>query len=160
MLQLGRAEDVFDVLIKHSQQSQYNSPDSVEISDNLDDRKIWTVRPTLKAMPSSVDTVGLQGSYEIVAFRYDTLRDSKRKGANVFWNHRVSQSDSFGASGGSTQITYPNGTQDDFDLAFANLSFSARLRTLQYSVMIGVNKATFSDGDKDYQAPTYRAVLS
>lgn len=159
-LQLGRSQDLLDVLISHSRRSQYDSPDSVEINENLDERKIWSIVPTLKTALTRVDSIGLQGSYEAIGYRYNTLRDSERTGGNLYWHHRFSPSDSLRTSVGTTQVEYPNGNQDDFELMYVNLTYSAQLRSLQYSLMAGVNTATFSDGDKDYQAPTYRGVLS
>lgn len=158
-LQLGRDSDPVDLIIKHSQRSQYNSPAAAEISDNLDDRQIYSVIPSAKWAISTVDRLVLQGNFDDVRFKEESFKDSERRGGMVYWNHRFSNTDSLQVTAGTTEVEYKSSALDSYSSDYAHLTYSAQLRSLSYSLMAGVTEAQFADGDDDYQAPTYRGNL-
>ncbi|MDN3638494.1 hypothetical protein QWY82_06705 [Simiduia curdlanivorans] len=155
-LQIGKEKDLFDLLLSQSQRTQYGSPDDVALNENLDDRTVWTATPSLKMQLSEVDTLAVQGTYSLVEYRTNSTRDSTRAGGVVYWRHRLSAISSFNLSVGADQIEYPNGDLDDYDSLNARLSYTAQTRYLNYTVLAGVNNATFADGGKDYTAPMFK----
>ena len=155
-LRIGKDSDVVDLLLSQSQRAQYGSPDDAALDENLDDRTIWSARPTLRARLSDVDTLALQGSYSIVEYRTNELRDSHRAGGAAFWQRRLSKRSSLRLAAGTSSVEYPNGLLDDYDKHYATVSYTAEARNLRYTLMAGMNQATFEDGGDDYDAPLFQ----
>lgn len=152
-IRIGKERDVVDVLLTQSQKVQYSSPDDVALQENLDDRTIWSVVPTFKAQVSSVDTFALQGSYSLIDYRFNELRNSTRSGGSTYWNRRLSAAGSIRLTLGADRVEFPNGSLDNYDKRYAMLAYNAELRNLRYSLLAGMNEAIFDDGSDNYEAP-------
>ncbi|UTA47375.1 hypothetical protein L1F30_14575 [Simiduia sp. 21SJ11W-1] len=159
-LLLGLANDPLSLAIRHSNQAQYNTPEDLEISDNLDEKQIWGAEPTLRLALSRVDTLAVAGSYEDVSYRYNELRNSERAGGSVYWSRQLSRTDMMRLTVGTIDVTYPNSETNNFEKSYAHLTYSAALRQITYSLMAGVNQATFEDSSDTIKSPTYRASIS
>lgn len=159
-LQMGFEDDPVSLAIRHSNQAQYNTPEDVEISDNLDEKQILGAEPILRLFPSTVDTLAVTGSYEDVSYRYNDIRDSERAGASAFWSRRLSRTDYMQLTAGTIDVEYPNSPNSNYKKDYAHITYGAQLRTLSYSVLAGVNRASFADNSEDQQSPTYRGTLN
>ena len=155
-LRIGKDKDVIDLLLSQSQRAQYGSPDDAALDENLDDRTISSATPTLRARLSDVDTLALEGTYSIVEYRTNELRNSNRTGGAASWQRRLSKRSSLRLAAGTNSVEYPNGLQDDYDKHYAMLSYTAEARNLRYTLLAGMNQATFEDGGDDYEAPLFQ----
>jgi hypothetical protein len=158
-LQLGHQTDLAELLIEHSRQTLLNKPDSVDLTNNQEEREVLTISPTLNGHFSSADTVFLKGNFSDIHYLENELNNSTRSGATLGVLHRVTEVDSVGLNVQSTKIEFENFPVSDYTLRSAMISYSARLRQLSYSIEVGESQSETEFGDK-YSAPSYLASLT
>lgn len=156
---LGKPTGWASLAFGNERRSVYNAPEDTPISENLDDRSVWYLEPSLIARFGSVNAVTLSARAEQVSYRYNSVRDSEPRSATLTYQRDVSSVSYFQAYGGQRSVEYPNGTLDDYDNQFAGVAWSSRLRLLQYELKLGYNKATFDDNGADYEAPSVHVTL-
>ncbi|AFU98965.1 hypothetical protein [Simiduia agarivorans] len=156
---LGKPKGWASLAVGNERRSVYNAPEDAPISENLDDRSVWYVEPSLIARFGSVNSLTLAGRAEQVSYRYNSLRDSEPKTASLTFQRDVSSVSFFQAYGGVRSVEYPNGTLDDYENQFGGIAWNSRLRLLSYELKLGYNKATFEDNGADYEAPSVYLTL-
>lgn len=157
---LGKPRGWASLAFGNERRSVYNAPEDTPISENLDDRSVWYLEPSLIARFGSVNSMTLSGRAEQVSYRYNSVRDSEPSSATLTYQRDVSGVSYIQAYGGLRSVEYPNGTLDDYENQFAGIAWASQLRLLQYELKLGYNKATFDDDDADYEAPSFHITLN
>ena len=158
-LYFGTEKTPADLLIKHSRRILLQEPDQLQITDNLDERDILSVIPTLRTAISEVDTLSLSGDYTQVRYMENDLRDSSRSGGQLQWSHALSPVDNVQVGAQQLHIEFDAQPNADYKYQNAFLAYSARLRSLGYSLQAGYNQSE-NDSQGEFDAPSYALVVN
>lgn len=153
-LMIGKTEQPLNLFFSHSRTTLLNTPDSVNLTQNQDDKDVFTAKPTLRQRISSVDTLLLNGEYTRIDYRENDLKDSTREGGSLVLQHRFSPLDDLQLSAQHSAIEFKRSPQANYDYSAAALIYSTKLRQLSYSARAGVNKASPEVGE-DTSNPSY-----
>jgi len=153
-LQLGRQADIAELLVEHSRQTLLNTPDSVDLTENQEEREVLTISPTLNGHFTGADTVFLRGNFSDIHYLESEINNSTRSGATLGVIHKITEIDTLGFEAESTKVEFENFPTSDYTLRSAALTYSARLRQLSYSIQVGKNQSETDAGEK-YSSPSY-----
>lgn len=143
-----------DLLIKHSRRILLQEPDQLQITNNLDERDITSVIPTLRASLGEVDILSLSADYTDVHYAQNELRDSSRSGGSLRWMHWFSNVDTLQLVGQRIKIEFDAQPQADYTYQNAFLAYTTKLRSLSYSLQAGYNHSENEIQGK-FDAPSY-----
>lgn len=158
-LLIGNGEPPASLLLVHSRTTLLNAPDSVNLTQNQDEKSVFSARPTLRQRISPVDTLLLNGEYTRINYSEDDLKDSLREGGSLVLQHKFSPLDNLQLSAQHAAIDFKRSPQANYDYSAAALTYSAKLRKLSYSAKVGVNKAAPEEG-KETSNPSYGLDLA
>lgn len=157
-LRLGNERQPADLLISYSRRTLLQKPDEVRLTNNLEERGILQVAPSLRAKLGNRDTLGVTGEYTDISYQENSLRDSKREGANLHWDHLISALSQLQILAQKADVTFDETPTADYSYSKAAASYSAQLRQLTYSIQLGYNR-TESDYRENFNAPSYQIDL-
>lgn len=133
----------------HSRRNVLQDSAEVDLLGNREDRDITTVSPSYILRLGGADSVTFSASWTDVSYDDRNERDSQRTGANISWNHRLSEVDSLVLNVGSTQIDNQSSQVTDYRYDSASVGYSATLSKLSYTVLVGANRADREGGEDD-----------
>lgn len=158
-LYFGNEKTPADLLIKHSRRILLQEPEQLQITDNLDERDILSVMPTLRTEIGEVDTLALTGDYTQVRYMENDLRDSSRMGGQLQWMHELSPVDVVQVAAQQMQIEFDAQPDADYKYQNAFVAYSAKLRALAYSLQAGYNQSE-NDVQGEFDAPSYALAIN
>lgn len=166
-IKLGKPNDIFGLLLSHSQSIVLKNSSSIDLQENTDERQILTVRPDLSLRLSGVDRLILSAEQTEVKYRSNTGVDSKRSGLSSRWAHQLSSIDNFSLSLNSVDVEFKDRPINDYSFKSATVAYKANLKRLSYRVEAGYNQMVRTDSDgfgqnlrkEDYDSPTYNVDL-
>lgn len=153
-LQLGKEQQFANLLLEHSRITLLNAPDSLNITQNQDEKDSFSAKPTLRQRLSSVDNLLLNGDYTRINYLESDIKDSERKGGSLALEHRLSPLDKLQMTARQTAIEFEHLPSSDYTYRSVGLSYSAKLRKISYGVTVGGNK-TIPELGKEYSNPSY-----
>lgn len=153
-LYIGKMTLPADLLIKHSRRILLQEPDQLQITNNLDERDIISVIPTLRASLGEVDILSLSADYTDVHYAKNELRDSSRSGGSLRWMHWFSNVDTLQLVGQRTEIEFDAQPQADYTYQNTFLAYTTKLRSLSYSLQAGYNRSE-NEIQGEFDAPSY-----
>jgi hypothetical protein len=143
-----------DLLIKHSRRILLQEPDQLQLTNNLDERDITSIIPTLRASLGEVDILSLSADYTDVHYAKNELRDSSRSGGSLRWMHWFSNVDSLQLVGQRIDIEFDAQPQADYTYQNTFLAYTTNLRALTYSLQAGYNHSE-NEIQGEFDAPSY-----
>ncbi|ACE83746.1 hypothetical protein [Cellvibrio japonicus] len=150
----GTPDSPVDLLLKHSRRTLLQTPDQIDITNNLDERDIFTVIPSARLRVTSVDTLILSGDFTKIDYARSPMRDSEREGATLALVHLLSATDNLQFSVQHTDVSFNHLSSADYRYLNATLSYAAQLRQFIYRVQLGYNK-TENDSQEDDSGGVY-----
>ena len=154
----GKEQDPFGLELSHSQRMLLQTPDAVDLVENMDERQIISAAPIVRTRIFAADTLFLRGEVSQVNFLDDDEQDSKRNSANLGWTHPLSATDILSFTAQQTNVEFDQQPLSDYALANAMFSYAVQLRKLNYRVEIGYNETSPEVGEKEGE-PAYKAEL-
>jgi hypothetical protein len=143
-----------DLLIKHSRRILLQEPDQLQLTNNLDERDITSIIPTLRASLGEVDILSLSADYTDVHYAKNELRDSSRSGGSLRWMHWFSNVDTLQLVGQRIDIEFDAQPQADYTYQNTFLAYTTNLRALTYSLQAGYNHSE-NEIQGEFDAPSY-----
>ena len=150
---LGNDTNMFNLDLTHSRQLASIQRFAANNFNNLEERDIATVTPSMRLRPSRRDTVLFSVSYSETRFSSPAEVDqdntgvnrrpnSELLGQNFSWNHILSPISTFGFQANRSESDI-EGSEQKFEYEQAQFTYASSLRLLSYSIGAGYNQATF-----------------
>ncbi|HWV14514.1 MAG TPA: hypothetical protein VN030_03705 [Cellvibrio sp.] len=158
-LLIGREEQPVSLMLEHSRITLLNSPDSINLTENQDEKDDFSVRPTLRQRLSPVDYLVLNGDFSRINYLESDIKDSQRKGGSLVLDHRFSLLDRLQVYAQQSEIEFKHLPGSDYTYRSAGITYSVKLRKLSYSATVGSNK-TIPELGKEYSNPSYTLDLA
>lgn len=155
-LLIGNESFPLDLRLAHSKMTLLNSPDAVDISDNLDSREILSVMPSVKTHLSSADLIVFTGNYDETSYKDNLKLNSDRKGFTASWLRGISKVENLQVSVQKLDSSFDYFPSADYQLVRASAQFDVKLRNLSYMIQAGYNKATRDIEDNSFSNPEYK----
>lgn len=153
-LLLGKEQQPVNLALTHSRTTLLNSPDSLNLTQNQDEKEVFSAKPTLRQRISGVDSLLLNGEYTRINYLENELKNSRREGGSLVLDHKFSTLDNLQLSAQQTLIDFKYAPDANYKLSAAALNYNVQLRKVSYSATVGVNK-TAPDIGEDYSSPSY-----
>lgn len=153
-LLIGKSTHPATLFLEHSRTTLLNSPDSVNLTQNLDEKDVFSAKPTLRQRLTPVDNVLLNGEYTRINYLENEFKNSRREGGSLVLDHKFSALDNVQLSIQQTSIDFEYSPAANYTYRSAALSYNVKLRKLSYSLKAGTNK-TSPDFGKEYSSPSY-----
>lgn len=157
-LLFGKAYQPAELLITHNRKTLLSSPDKVALTNNQDERDIFTVSPTLRTKLGKGDNLFVTGIVTQISYLENEILDSSRTGATLGWSHSISSIHSLRITAQQTDVEFDNFSGADYKYKNTMLTYSAQLRNLAYSLELGHNKSEPELGEH-YSSPAYAISL-
>jgi len=156
---LGEQSKLVDLTVVHSRRGLIGDPGQLDLLRNYDEREILSVYPAINIAVTPVDTLSFSGNFSDVKYRRNPARDSRQKGIDISWQHRLSSIDALALSVSRANVSFSQQKGKDYTYYSSLLAYSAALRQLRYSISGGYNK-TISEQQDDYSSPSYEANVA
>jgi len=157
-LVFGKDRDPFGLELQHSSRMLLQTPDAIDLLENMDEREIISAAPIARLRLFDTDTLFVRGDFSQVSFKADDSQDSKRNAASVGWIHPLSVTDVVQLTAQKSEIKFDQQPEADYTLTNAMLSYAVQLRKLNYRIEVGYNKTSPEIGEEQ-GAPAYKAEL-
>lgn len=159
-LHLGSPYQPYSLNLTHSRRSLYNSPDTVELVSNRDEREIVSAGPMAKWKINDVDRVILSASYSDVSYRLDETKDSTIKSATLAWEMGLSKADTLTFSAHHNEINFGSAPDSDYKRESLTGSYAVKLRDFDYAITIGGNRVITETGEGEIARPSFDVLAS
>ena len=153
-LMIGKDTQPANLFLQHSRTTLLSAPDSINLTQNQDEKDVFSAKPTLRQRLSSVDNVLLNGEYTRINYIENDIKDSTREGGSLVLDHKFSLLDNIQLSAQQTAIDFKRSPDASYTYRSAALTYNAKLRKLSYSIKTGSNQ-TSPDVGKEYSSPSY-----
>lgn len=155
----GKEADPLALELEHSRRMLLQSPESVTLLENLQEREMFSAQPIIRKRLSGADRIFLQGQAAKVRFiGADNSQDSTRNGATLGWAHAISKTSAMMFSSQQMDVSFEQQPDADYRMVNTALSYQVQLRKLNYSVQAGYNEISPEIGEKQ-GAPSYSLNL-
>jgi len=151
----GDAVDPADLYVGYSRRTLVQQLDQVQITDNLEDRGILDVAPTVRTRFGSRDTLALKAQYSDINYAKSDLRDSTRQGGTLSWQHLISPLSQVQLLAQQTKVEFDAQSQADYTYSNISALYASRLRLLNYSIQFGYNRSKI-DGLDDLNGGMFK----
>lgn len=157
-LVFGKERDPFGLELQHSSRMLLQTPDAIDLLENMDEREIISAAPIARLKLFDTDTVFVRGEFSQVSFSEGESQDSTRNGASFGWIHPLSLTDVIQLTAQKSEIKFDQQPESDYDLTNAMLSYAVQLRKLNYRIEVGYNETAPEVGEAQ-GAPAYKVEL-
>lgn len=154
----GKERDPFGLELHHSSRMLLQTPDAIDLLENMDEREIISAAPIARLRLFDADTLFVRGDFSQVSFKENDSQDSKRNGASLGWIHPLSVTDVVQLTAQKSEIKFDQQPESDYTLTNAMLSYAVQLRKLNYRIEVGYNETSPEVGEEQGE-PAYRAEL-
>ncbi len=157
-LVFGKDRDPFGLELHHSSRMLLQTPDAIDLLENMDEREIISAAPIARLRLFDTDILFVRGDFSQVSFKESETQDSKRNGASLGWIHPLSVTDVLQLTAQQSEVKFDHRPESDYTLTNAMLSYAVQLRKLNYRIEVGYNETSPEVGEEQ-GSPTYRAEL-
>ena len=155
---LGKPTDMADLRLSHSRSTLLKAPTQVNLTNNQEEREIFTATPTLRARLSPADRLQLTGDLTNIKFLESDLLNSSRQGLNATWLHSNSAIQKMQISLQTVDVKFKNLVGVDYSMQQAMLGYRVKLRKLNYAIDLGYNQSEPEAGEA-FNSPVYTVTL-
>jgi len=159
-LNLGSPYQPYSLALSHSRRSLYNSPDTIELVSNRDEREIISAHPMAKWKLNDADRLILSANFSNVSYRMDDTKDSTVKGATLAWELNLSKADTLVFSAQQNEINFDSAPDLDYKRQSISGRYAVKLRDLDYSISLGANRVKTETGEGEIARPSFDILAS
>lgn len=153
-LLIGKSTHPATLFLEHSRTTLLNSPDGVNLTQNQDEKDVFSAKPTLRQRLTPVVSLLLNGEYTRINYLENEFKNSRREGGSLVLDHKFSVLDNVQLSIQQTSIDFEHSPAANYTYRSTALSYNVQLRKLSYSLKAGANKTSPEVG-KEYSRPSY-----
>ncbi|WP_101760251.1 outer membrane beta-barrel protein [Oceanicoccus sp. KOV_DT_Chl] len=134
--------------VENSRRNIIRDEAAIDVQENREDRSISNISPQLILRPSSVDSIDTRLNYSTINYEDSSDQDSKRVGANIYWNRNLSKVDTLSFGGSYQDVTFDDEI-NDYEYSLVSISYQAVLARINYKIAVGYNESARETGDVD-----------
>ena len=159
-LNLGSPYQPYSLGLSHSRRALYNSPDTVELVSNRDEREILSAHPMARWKLNDADRLILSANFSDVSYRMDETKNSTIKGASLAWELGLSKADTLVFLAQQNEISFDSAPDVNYKRQSVSGRYAVKLRELDYSISLGVNRVLTETGDGEIVRPSFDILAS